>query len=369
MALALSFLKCNQKVYIQEMKSMRKTLSDVAIYLKSIIPPDTRKQYTISPEFLVTADGKSIQDGVHAFRAFLFRLYDVLNAEGDAHDTSKKVAHEYENRIGLSVYFPFLYNVKTLLMKIGYHGVLSDSAQLLSCGGDIFDERISVTKSLECLRFLLDCGIFIDGLDPSNKKQSLSDVETIKVSYPDNPAMLVGLKVMAIAEIDHGTLVNQDIFMRCDYRVLKKEDTPIVSIVKDTISPLPGDVQKFLLWLHQRYLAQGLTCAVEIKGFHIYIRYCYKRKDVWGINASLNNGYHINVKSVKTQEYEDVIKTFPLFLQDSIAKGYGCGRKREIGHCDGGCRGIPIPLDGSVLDIQNDIVEWFDREVSCLRKK
>ena len=23
----------------------------------------------------------------------------------------------------------------------------------------------------------------------------------------------------------------------------------------------------------------------------------------------------------------------------------GCGRIREIGHCDGGCRGLPIALD------------------------
>jgi hypothetical protein len=31
------------------------------------------------------------------------------------------------------------------------------------------------------------------------------------------------MKVMAIAEKDHGTLVNQDVFLRCDYRALKRE--------------------------------------------------------------------------------------------------------------------------------------------------
>lgn len=45
-------------------------------------------------------------------------------------------------------------------------------------------------------------------------------------AYADNPAMLVGLKVMAIAEIEHGTLVNQDIFwhgLTKNCHALKKE--------------------------------------------------------------------------------------------------------------------------------------------------
>ena len=57
------------------------------------------------------------------------------------------------------------------------------------------------------------------------------------------------------------------------------------------------------------------------------------------------------------------------FDGELIAKGYGCGRKRKIGYCDGGCRGLPILLDNSVLSMRNDIVTWFDKEVSCLQKK
>lgn len=52
---------------------------------------------------------------------------------------------------------------------------------------------------------------------------------------------------------------------------------------------------------------------------------------MWGINASLNNGYHINVKPIMTKEYSDTIETFSPFLQELIANGYGCGKKREIG--------------------------------------
>lgn len=348
---------------------MRKTLQDLASYLKTILVPETHEAYAVQPIFETVATAENIRTGVLAFRAFLCRLYDAVIAEGSAYDNRAKVAHEYENRTTLSVYYPFLHNLKTLLMNIGYHGVLAADGASLACANTIFDERLPISKTLECLRFLADCGIRVEGMDTNQRKQNLSDIQAITITYPENPAMLTGLKVMALAEIDHGTLVNQDVFLRCDYRALTPEVTDVLSIVQDTIKPLSAEIQKFILYLHRRYLAQGLTCVVEIKGFWIYIKYCYKRKDVWGINASLSNGRHINVKPAKTQEYADAIQTFSPFLQELIAKGYGCGRKREVGHCDGGCRGLSIPLDASVVGMQDDIVRWFDRELLCLRGK
>lgn len=351
-----------------EIKKMRKTLLDVASYLKEIMVPETHEAYAINPVYTNISAEESIHEGVLAFRAFLVRLYDVLYAKGDVYDNCKKVAHEYENRTTLSVYYPFLHNVSTLLMRIGYHGIPAENAQALVSGNTVFNGKLSVAKNLECLRFLMDCGICIHGVDINDKKQNLADIKTIKITYPDNPIMLTGLKIMAIAEMDHGTLVNQDAFLRCDYRVLKRDETDALSILQDTIKPLSVDMQDFLLQLHERYQEKGLTCVVEVKGFHIYMKYCYKRKDIWGINASLGNGYHINVKSTKTHEYSDIIKTFHPILQELIEKGYGCGRKREIGHCDGGCRGIPISLDDSIFDLRDDIKTWFDQELSCLKK-
>lgn len=348
---------------------MRKTLQDVAVYLKKIMVSETQEAYAINPAYTNVSDEENIRNGILALRAFLVRLYDVLYASGNGYDNCKKAAHEYENRTTLSVYYPFLHHVSTILMKIGYYGMLIENLQGISCGNVLFNGKLSVTKNLECLRFLLDCGIGIDGIDINEKKQNLSDINTIKITYPDNPTMLIGLKVMAIAEMDYGTLVNQDVFLRCDYRVLKNDESDISSILQDTIKPLSMEVQNFIIQLHQRYLDKGLICVVEVKGFHIYMKYSYKRKDFWGINASLNNGYHINVKPTKMQEYTDTIKTFSPILQELIAKGYGCGRKREIGHCDGGCRGLPISLDDSVLAIRGDIETWFDQELLYLQKK
>lgn len=342
---------------------MRKTLVDLAGYLKKIVVPDTEEAYAVKPFLNAISTDEKIREGVRAFRSFLYRLFDVLIAEGSAYDQHKKVAHEYENRTTLSVYYPFLHNVNTLLMRMGFHGVLTQENTCLSCGSNVLSEKLSGPKTMECLRFLTDCGMTIDGIDWNEKRPNLSSVKSLCVSYPDDPAMLMGMKVMATAEIELGTLVNQDIFLRCDYRILKREEPGVLSILKDTIKPLSDDVQAFILQLHQRYMDKGMKCGVEIKGYWIYFKYIYKRKDIWGINASLSNGFHINVKTQNMHQYSDTVETFPSMLQDLIAKGFGCGRKRAgIGHCDGGCRGMPIPLDDSVLDMKKDILTWFDRE-------
>ena len=152
---------------------------------------------------------EEIREGVLAFRNFLYQLCDVLIVEGDSYDNHKKNAHVFDDRVTISVYFTFLHNVKCLLLNIGFHGVLTESAGSLTVYNNIFNTKIPVSKSIECLRFLTDCGILIDGIDLNEKKTDLSKAERIKISYPDNPAMLTGLKVMAIAERELDTIVNK----------------------------------------------------------------------------------------------------------------------------------------------------------------
>jgi len=360
---------------------MPKTLKDMAKHLKNVITSEIPETYAINPVFENISNEESIREGVLAFRNFLYQLCDALIVEGDLHDNHKKIAHAFDDRVTISVYFPFLHNVKCLLLNIGFHGVLTESAESLIVSNNIFNTKIPVSKSIECLRFLTNCGILIDGIDLNEKKPDLSKAEKIKISYPDNPAMLTGLKVMATAEIelDRNTdksKVNKsstisycrfsDILLRCDYRVLKNNRTDeVISILKDTMKPLSANVQDFVLQLHQRYLDKGLKCDVDIKDLWIKVEYSYKSKEIWGINVSLNNGYQINIKAKNTHKYADTIEKFPLFIQEMIEKGYGCGIKRGISdHCNGGCQGFRFSLDNSIIDIGNTIETWLDTELS-----
>jgi hypothetical protein len=347
---------------------MRKTLGDVAEYLQSILAPETNGTFTINPLFKNIANDEKIREGVFAFRQFLHQCYGALTINSEKYDSPKKVAHEYENRISLSVYYPFLHNAKNLLLNIALQGVWENNHQSLICSGKIFDTRISTAKSIECLQFLHDCGLQIDGINLEDKKQYLPQLENIIFSFPKNDAMLIGLKVMAIAEAKLGTLENQDIFLRCDYHVLKNDELAslenAVFIIKHATRFLSNDVRNFIFQLHQTCTEKGYKPLIEIKGFWIIIKYVYKRKEMWGFNVSLANGIHINVKAQNMDKYRDAIETFPPVLREVIEKGYGCGRKRS-GVCDGGCRGMIIPLNDSdfVLSIKTELEYWFEQEL------
>ena len=237
----------------------------MAKHLKNVITPEIPDTYEINPMFENISNEEEIRKGVLAFRNFLYQLCDVLMVEGDSYDNHKKNAHEFDDRVTISVYFPFLHNLKCLLLNIGFHGVLTESTGSITTYNNIFDTKIPVSKSIECLRFLTACGILIDGINLNDKKPDLLKAESLKISYPDNSAMLTGLKVMAIAEVEFGRNANNlkvnksntisycrfsDILLRCDYRVLENSKVDdVISILKDTMNPLSSNVQDIVLQL------------------------------------------------------------------------------------------------------------------------
>jgi len=347
------------------------TLMDMAKHMKSIILPEALEMYAINPILEGVSDEKSIRAGVLAFREFLHQLCGVLITDGDLYDYRKKV--EDEHRSAAYANFPFIDNVKRLLLNIGIYGELTDDEQALICGNDIFNHKLSTVKNIDCLRFLTDCGISIDGIDLTQKKIKLLAVETVKISYSDNPTVLLGMKVMAIAEFKLREHRYHNILMRCDYRAIKTDESDVVFILKDIIKTLSDDVQNFVLQLHQLYqlhLDKGLKCAEKIWGSWIKVRYFRGKKEIWAVNTSVNRGLELTIKADNAHKYATEIEKLPLTLQEIIAMGHGCGRKRDtIGYCDAGCEGLRIPLDDSVLEIGDGINAWLDLELSCLRRK
>ena len=129
----------------------------MAKHLKNVITPEIPDTYEINPMFENISNEEEIRKGVLAFRNFLYQLCDVLIVEGDSYDIHKKNAHEFDDRVTISVYFPFLHNLKCLLLNIGFHGVLTESNGSLTAYNNIFDTKIPVSKSIDCLRFLTAC--------------------------------------------------------------------------------------------------------------------------------------------------------------------------------------------------------------------
>lgn len=164
-------------------------------------------------------------------------------------------------------------------------------------------------------------------------------------------------------------------------RLIKAEDTDTIDVLKDFLHPLPEKIQKLALKLHQRYTDMGMTCTLSIlddvsfsyahidKGrMDLSARNKYQQR-IWAFSYSLRYGYCLFVRAKKTDKYADIIKNFPLYLQDKIEKGYGCYRKMGRERCQGDCQGIRIPLDDEVLSIGRDIETWLDNELPSSLKK
>ena len=367
-----------------------KSIEEVAKFQRDLIPLNISEGFSVNPMLNDIAAESDIRAGIIAFRDFLFGFCDHLILDG--HTYAKP-----PNKPANVSDYPFLANVTNVLAEIGYYSKFSETgdsllvSELPSCT-PVIDEKgkkkspkINGVGLIESLRFLSLCGLVFTGVDSTQidltvKKIDIQEIESFEASYPDNPNMLTGLKVMSIAEMElrpTRRYWGDNNILRCDYRLLSTEASDVFEFLKDYIHPLPEKVQEFVMNLHQRYVDKGLTCIMTILGD---IHFAYSKindsqrkklsdrdiytKRVFGISMSLRFGYCLVVRSKKTDKYPDVIKTFPVSLQKKISRGYGCDRKMWGTPCQHSCQGIRIPLDDSIIDISKDIKTWLDNEVS-----
>ena len=366
---------------------LQPSISEYAKYIKTLIPVNIPRTYALKSMFKDIANEENIRNGVVAFRDFLYLFCDRLMSDGHAYCKPKKTKNPDA--------YPFLHNMNDLLIDIGYHGQLAENGdsllvtELPSCTA-VVDEngkktgpKISFSGQMECLRFLSLCGFIFTGVDLEAKAFHLSQVQKLEISYLDNPNVLMGLKTLAIAamELKVRFVNNAENILRCDYRVIKAEDTDVIDVLKDILHPLPQKIKKFALELHQRYVDMGMICVtIYDNTSHFAYAYIKNRKRilsprdiyqqrVWAFTVSMKYGYSLMVRAKKTDKYMDVIEKFPSYLQEKIAQGYGCDRKLRNERCQGGCQGIRIPLDDAIVKMKEDIETWLDHEVPCSMRK
>ena len=358
---------------------MQKTIGDMARYLKQILPANIPETYTINSKFTSISDEINIRNGVSAFRDYLYRVCDCLIEDNSLCDIPIKGKKKFSDETTLTVEFPFLSNIRSILINIGQNGILSEQVDsLLVISWDTLSlkrslnknstTKISVPQMLKSLKFLAECGLCFTGIDLSEKKPDVSKIEAIKITYPDNPVMLIGWKVLGIAQNELSTRKNDDILLRCDYRMLSNGERDVTSILKEFINPLSHPLQNLVLMLHQHYLDSGMKCDVKLGFFCIHLIYLHKKKPIWRLSVSFHNGYRIILKTKNTDKYPYIIDKFPDHLKEKIVKGYGCDRKKGTGHgnCQKGCEGFSFPLDESLLNISDELRLWQDSELSSM---
>jgi len=354
-------------------KEMQKPVSEMAKYIKNLVPANIAEDYNIKPMFNVVASDENIRKGVIAFRDFLYIFCDCLISDGHLYVKLKKTYSPTD--------YPFLHNISNLLVDIGYHGKFSENNDSLLltgvplCTGP--KAKMSGNVFMECLRFLTLCGLEFTGVDLNAKMPDFSE-NPLVVTYPHDPLLLTGLIALSIADMElrESRRYWNDLFLLgCHYWLLQVEPPDMLGILKNLIHPLSDDVKQFILELHKRYIDMGLTCVTFTRADTLFAYSLTKnsksslstqdiyQKRVWEFAVSMKDGYCMRVRSKKTDKYPDIIAGFHPFLQNKIAQGYGCDRKLRGERCQGGCQGIRLPLNETIVEMKQDIITWLDQEI------
>ena len=360
-----------------------KTIAEVAAFYRNQIPVNIPADYAVIPALLTVADEHGVRGGVAAFRDFLYLLCDRLISDGHLYAASPKNPKNIAD-------YPFLHNLTNMLAEIGYCGAPTDGGSLVvkkmpSCtastgaNGKTIKPKIGASGQIECLRFLSLCGFYFSGVDLEQKTPKARETLSFTVSYPGDPAVLTGLRVLSFAEMELRTgsrYWNDNNILRCDYRPIRADEPDALEYLEDFLQPLPERLREFAVRLHRRYIGMGMTCAMHARG-DVNFAYAYAKngrtdlspkdiytKSVWQFSYSLRHGYCLVVRAKKTDKYRNIVEGFPAALRQKIERGYGCDRKLYNERCQHGCQGIRLPLDESISELGEHIETWLDNEVS-----
>jgi len=342
--------------------SKEKNLSDMAQYLKNLLPTEIPADYSIKPIFTNIEVEENIRNGILALKDFMSLFYGLLIEDSERYEKPKSTNDKTDRNPSLAVDFPFIYHVKSVLLNIGYHSVLNGGVLTLSglknltpiiCSeGMEASSKISVPKLMGCLNFLNECGMYFDGLELDDVKSYMAGERLVEITYPDNPAALTGLKIMAVAQRDILWKTNDEIFLRCDYRALSNDIPDVTDALKTFISPFSQETRDFILHLNQKCQEKGLNCTVK-NGLKNSFLYSHKKCAMLELSSSFASGYRIFIKAPSKHLYNDKTAAF----QEILNNGAGCEGKKLHKPCDDGCCGFYLPLDDSILGFSKNIEE------------
>lgn len=352
---------------------MQVNQGDMARFLQYLIPSDIPSDYPIEKGYLNWGDLSKTKEAIVAFRDYLVKMCDCINSDEELSKTQKKGKEKYYDETTLSVEFPFLNNIRSILMNIGISGELTSSSTIFVKDWATLSLKRSLNKSSttklsnaqtkKTLQFLERTGFDFAGIDVQKKKIDTS-VQNIEISYPGNDLVMLGLKMLGLAQDEHASRDVDDILLRCCYYVLNNRKIDSEIVLKDYTKGLSTSVSDFVFALHKAFIELGMTCNVELRMMNYHFIYFYKRRMICRFSVSVHQGFRMVVKPKKTEKYEDLIRSFPKELRKKILLGYGCNKKSGSGHgnCQNGCAGIAFPLNKNISRYTTEIKKWIQAE-------
>lgn len=353
----------------------------MATYLKHLLPDTMNDDFDIESRFLDLADGKHIKKSIQAFKTNLAQIYDYISENTAYYDKSLNLDKIKNSHINLADTYPILNQLKSILFTIGFFGAYDQNQRLVTIDhidilrqfinnqGYVIKKKMTMPKLKETLKILEGCGFSFENIDLNDKRLVCDIGKDIRISYPNDPYFLLGLKVLSTLEREKSRKGHHNIFLRCDYNSLSKQERDINKTLASMISRLPEKHQHEVMHMHQQLLDIGLSCVFDV--FYMHLRFIYRwgKREIITISLSIESGYRVLIKPKKIDKYRDEMNHFPISLQEKIDKGYGCNKKLYNQPCQMGCHGYSFTIDDYFFTISDYIKAWVVLECNASKKR
>jgi len=345
-------------------------------FMRTLIPTVLPNHYQVDKEFHVYGDDEDIKAGVNSYRNYLYHLYDIMLKDSTLSSTPKKGKMKAYDEVSLSVEYPFLNAIRSILNNIGTRGkflkdencIVIDNFSSLAIKTSLNkNSRVTLSNAqmLKALRILEKSGLLFHGIDLTTKRLIHDNTQKFNILFPEDSKMLIGLKALGSAYNKFSDRDNDDILFRCDYRFLGTNKPNPDEYLIDYTRQLSKNTTLFIHEIHRLLLDLGATCHTEMRMVNFHFMYTHKKKLLARFSASLNQGYRFIIKPKHVDKYRPLIDTFPDDLRETILKGYGCNKKSGTGHgnCQNGCAGIVFKLGDELHINKQYFKKWLQAEV------
>jgi len=248
-------------------------LTDFCNHLKAAVIPHTPDDFVIADAFTLGLPDDELKAGITAFRSFLHGLYDALASSRFDVKTSIKDGT-------LPARFPIIEDLGAILFQMGFHGKLETEPrnELIIYGKDMLHvskmqkykhlNKMTKMRKVELFDFLSELGFFFEDADFS-ENVDFSKVGMFYVQYENDDSLLIGLKLMALAQSNVKAKFDRysTMLMRGDFYPLANEKPKLPNVnIAEYVNTQPLDIKEWVIDLDET-LSQYCKATGELRYF------------------------------------------------------------------------------------------------------
>ena len=322
---------------------MKKDLTKVCNYLKTLVIPHTPENFVVAERFRYGLTDDEIRKGLAAFREFLHMFFDKMAEDEIDIDTGGK--WDADTLPNLRECFLTVFDLIMTLFTLGIRGRLEKSPvlKLTVYTNDLFtticpktEPYLSFIKmksehKVKMFRFLSDLGLRFIGADFSCEVD-FSAIESFQVTSEINEYFVIGLKLISEATLNNTHyyyIMNlfQPAFLRCDFHPLANTVPKKHKVnIKDLLIAEKPEIREWVMGINDWLINAGCRVTHTI----VAERFSYTLKKVGNMKGRIckihigNKGCFVSPGINHLHNPGSILNSLPDDVMDLIRNAKKC---------------------------------------------